>query len=343
MVNDRNLPGVKNRHKFNLALLALGMAIAPAALAQDEGPSVTLMKYVGKAQDAMKVGRYQEARDEYRKAIGLSPKTPEYYIGLSDACYQMKEYDQVAFALQKVVELNPAMKDECAGEYGEALFHLGRYDEAIPLLKSGLKYIDSPAAKARRTAIAAAPPVHVPSSSPPDSIVKASAAPSASTEKKEAIPLSSENPASSAGWHSIKHKHEEVDINKANQTLAGAIRSEGIVIAEYQGHEKGDINFFHPPKAKFRITKILKGPPLNKDLPVRYEFKERSSKEPAPPGWKFTDDKMPAKGSSWIIFLEWCTPRDGMFDTYEGSFGRLPADDENLNRVYAELEKHSNR
>lgn len=342
MVNDRKLPGMKNRHKLGMALLAFGVALAPAAMAQDEGPSVTLMKYVGKAQDAMKVGRYQEARDEYRKAIGLSPKTPEYYIGLSDACYQMKEFDQVAFALQKVIELNPAMKDECSGEYGEALFHLGRYDEAIPLLKSGLRYIDSPAAKARRAAIAAAPPVHTAASAPPESVIRATAS-AVPPEKKEAIPLASIDPASSAGWHSITHKHQEVDINKANQTLAGAIRSEGIVIAEYQGYEKGDINFFHPPKAKFRITKILKGPPLNKDLPVRFEFKERSSKEGAPPGWKFSDDKMPAKGSSWIIFLEWCAPRDGMFDTYEGSFGRLPADDENLNKVYAELEKHSNR
>ena len=157
-------------------------------------------------------------------------------------------------------------------------------------------------------------------------------------------PLATENPASSAGWHSIGAKHQEVDINKANQTLAGAIRCEGIVIADYLGYEKSpNINFFHPPKAKFKITKILKGPPLNKDLPVRYEFKERSSTAGAPAGWKFSDDKMPAKGSSWIVFLEWCTPRDGMFDTYEGSFGRLPADDENLNKVYAELEKHSNR
>lgn len=334
MVNERKLPEV------GLFLLSFGLAFMPAAFAQDEGPSVTLMKYVGKAQEAMRAGRNQEARDEFRKAIGLAPKTPEYYIGLSDACYAMKEYDQVAFALQKVIELNPAMKDECSGEYGEALFHLGRYDEAIPYLKAGLRYIDSPAAKARKTAIASMPAIPV-STAPPESVIRASAPP---PTKQEAIPLSTENPASAAGWHSIAHKHEDVDINKANQTLAGAIRSEGVVIAEYLGYEKSpDINFFHPPKAKFRITKILKGPPLNKDLPVRYEFRDRSTNQGAPSGWKFSEDKMPAKGSSWIIFLEWCSPREGMFDTYEGSFGRLPADDENLNKVYAELEKHSNR
>lgn len=340
MVNERKLPVLK----VGLALLSLGLAFVPSAFAQDEGPSVTLMKYVGKAQDAMRAGRNQEARDEFRKAIGLSPKTPEYYIGLSDACYQMKEFDQVAFALQKVMELNPAMKDECSGEYGEALFHLGRYDEAIPYLKAGLRYVDSPAAKARRTAIAAAPPISTAPSAPPESIVKASSTPALPPEKKEAIPLATSDPASSAGWHSIHAEKKEVDINKANQTLAGAIRCEGIVIAEYLGYEKNaDINFFHPPKAKFHITKILKGPPLNKDLPIRYEFRDRSTSQGAPAGWKFSEDKMPAKGSSWIIFIEWCHPRDGMFDTYEGSFGRMPADDENLNKVYAELEKHSNR
>lgn len=337
MVNDRKLPTLK----VGLILLSFGLAFLPSAMAQDEGPSVTLMKYVSKAQEAMRSGRNQEARDEFRKAIGLAPKTPEYYLGLSNACYQMKEYDQVAFALQKVIELNPAMKDECAGEYGEALFHLGRYDEAIPHLKAGLKYVDSPAAKARKTAIASLPAIPTTPTAPPESVLRASSAP---VEKKEAIPLPTHDPASSAGWHSIQSEKKEVDINKANQTLAGAIRSEGIVIAEYQGYEKSpNINFFHPPKAKFRITKILKGPPLNKDMPVRFEFKERSSSTPAPAGWKFSDDKMPAKGSQWIIFLEWCTPREGMFDTYEGSFGRVPADDENLNKVYAELEKHSNR
>ncbi len=337
MVNERKLPKLK----VGLVLATFGLAFLPSAFAQDEGPSVTLMKYVAKAQEAMRSGRNQEARDEFRKAIGLAPKTPEYYIGLSDACYEMKEYDQVAFALQKVIELNPAMKDECAGEYGEALFHLGRYDEAIPMLKAGLRYIDSPAAKARKNAIASAPVIPSAPSTPPESILRASAAP---VEKKDPIPLATSDPASAAGWHSIAAEQKDVDINKANQTLAGAIRCEGVLICEYQGYDKSeDINFFHPPKARYHITKILKGPPLNKDLPVRYEFKERSSTAGAPPGWKFSDDKMPKKGSSWIIFLEWCTPRDGMFDTYEGSFGRLPADDENLNKVYAELEKHSNR
>ncbi len=336
MLNERKLPTLK----VGLILLSFGLALLPSAIAQDEGPSVTLMKYVSKAQEAMRSGRNQEARDEFRKAIGLAPKTPEYYLGLSNACYEMKEYDQVAFALQKVIELNPAMKDECSGEYGEALFHLGRYDDAIPYLKAGLRYVDSPAAKARKTQIASIP-APVESTAPPVSVIQASAAP---VEKKEPIPLATHDPASSAGWHSIQAEKKEVDINKANQTLAGAIRSEGIVIAEYQGYEKHPlINYFHPPKAKFHITKILKGPPLNKDMPVRFEFKERSTATPAPSGWKFSEDKMPAKGSSWIIFLEWCTPRDGMFDTYEGSFGRLPADDENLNKVYAELEKHSNR
>lgn len=339
MLKARQLPVFK----VSLVMLSLGLSLMPAAFAQEEGPSVTLMKYVGKAHEAMKSGRNQEARDEFRKAIGLSPKTVDYYIGLSNACSQLKEYDQVAFALQKAIELAPAQKDEFSGDYGEALFHLGRYDEAVPYLKAGLRYADSPAAKAKRNAIASLPDIPNIPSTPPQSILNATTPPPPEV-KKDPIPLATNDPASPAGWHSIQTKAADVDLNKAGQTMAGMIRSEGVVIADYLGYEKNpNITFFHPPKAKFHITKILKGPPLNKDLPLRFEFKDRSTTAGVPEGWKFGEDKMPAKNSSWIIFIEWCHPRDGMFDTYEGSYGRLPATEENLNKVYALLEQHSNR
>lgn len=326
---------------FGVMLAAVALVATPAARAQDEGPSVTLMKFMSNAQSALRAGRMQEARDQYRKAIGLSPKTPELYVGLFSCCYQTKEFDQVVFALGKLFELDPAAKDEYAGDYGEALFYLSRYDEAEPYLKKGLKYLDSPAAKAKPR-IAMVPEVVVPppvTTPPPPATIVASATPA------QPLPLRSESdPASPAGWNSIKRQQQDVEVHKLAQTLEGAIRCEAVLIAEYQGFDKNsEISFFHPPKAHFRIQKILKGPPLNKDLPVRFEFHDRSGKISAPEGWKFADDKMPEKGSKWVLFIEWCSPRDHMFDLYQGCYGRLPANEENLNKVYALLEAHSNR
>lgn len=333
--------GLHVKRGLLVALVAASVAV-PQAMAQDEGPSVTLMKFIGNAQKSMSAGRMQDARDNFRKAIGLSPNTVELYLGLFNCCYQTKEFDQVAFALQKVFELEPSMKDEFAGDYGEALYYLGRYDEAIPLLKQGLKYLDSPQAKAKpRTAMVKIPDnlpvIETPPPPPPTQV--AVATPAQPLPHREA-----HDPASPEGWDKLKSTPEEVEVHKLSQTLHGAIRCEGILIAEYQGFEKSDdITYFRPPKAKFRIQRILKGPPLNKDLPVRYEFHDRSKDINVPKDWKFGEDKMPEKASKWILFIEWCHPRGGMFDLYQGCYGRLPATDENLNKVYALLEEHSNR
>lgn len=333
--------------------LILGMT---SVAAQDEGPSVTLMKHVTKAQDALKNGDLANAREEFRRCIGLSPNTLEFYIGLYNCVSQSKEYDQIAFALGKMFQLDPTLKGEYAGEYGEALYYLAKYDEAIPWLKQGLRQLDSPQKK--RTLAYKPPekidvgPVPTAPTKVPETTASGTTTSTSGGDNLTIVPQGIDGkpitPAGTTTTSTPAPPPREVispeQIHGFAQSFDNAIRSEAIVIAEYQGFEKStDIAYFHPPKAEYHITKILKGPPLNRHLPLRYEFHDRSENLNVPDGWKFGPDKMPAKGSQWILFIEHAVPRMGQFDTYQGAFGRQEANDKNLNKVYALLEAHSNR
>jgi tetratricopeptide (TPR) repeat protein len=293
--------------------------------------SVTITRHVNEASRAFAARNYAKARDEYRIAIGLSPDTLEFYYGLYAVCINSGEWDQVAFALDKIFSIDPSKRQQLGAEYGQALYQLGRYDEAIPVLKQAIKDADLPLPP---IALLVPPPVVEPAAKPD---VKPQALPTVAAVTPAAPPAPSYNKPTES------YNVSEGSLAQFTKTFQNAAHSECIVIAEYLGYEpNGEIQYYHPPKAKYHITKILKGPPLNKDLPIRYEFHDRSN-EPAPPGWKFGPDKMPEKGSLWIIFIKIALPREGMFDTYEGNYGRQPATEENLNKIYALLENSSNR
>ena len=89
------------------------------------------------------------------------------------------------------------------------------------------------------------------------------------------------------------------------QNFDNAIRSESIVLAEYQGYDKNeDIRFNSPPLTHWKIDKILKGPPLSRALPLRYDFHTPDVSDP-PKGWKFDESKLPEKGGKYIVFIEY--------------------------------------
>ncbi len=98
------------------------------------------------------------------------------------------------------------------------------------------------------------------------------------------------------------------------------------------------MRFNQPIQADYKIVKILKGPPLNKRLPIKYEFHDHTN-PPTPPGWKFSEKEMPKVGSRWLIFIEHAVPHNGQFETYEGNYGRQPETEDNLNKIYELLEK----
>lgn len=336
---------------WSLAIITmLTFSISPVlAVGDNVGStgSVTITKHLNNAAKAFAIRDYATAKSEYRIAIGLSPESIEFYYGLYDVCVHSGEWDQVAFALEKIFELDPSKKQQLGAQYGEALYHMKRYEEAIPVLKQALKDADLPMPK---IALVVPPPAP----EPDDSSSK-----TPSTAPSNSLGTSAVNPAAQAvaiGTNAVAptpinlypKTFASVNVNEGElggftKTFQNAVRSECILVAEYRGFEASpDIAFYHPPQANYHITKILKGPPLNRDLPVRFEFHDHS-KATAPAGWKFGLDKMPEKGSSWIIFIQNAVPRERMFDTYQGSYGRQPATEENLNQVYALLEGSANR
>jgi hypothetical protein len=139
-----------------------------------------------------------------------------------------------------------------------------------------------------------------------------------------------------ASW--VTKKDEVVDKTNYKQSYKNAVHSECVLIAEYLGYKKNpDVRFNQPLQADYRIVKILKGPPLNKRLPIKYEFHDHTN-PPTPPGWTFSEKEMPAVGSQWLIFIEHAVPHNGQFETYEGSWGRQPATEDNLNQIYELLQ-----
>jgi tetratricopeptide (TPR) repeat protein len=345
--------------KLCLAVL-LGSTPQAWAMSENTGStgSVTITKHATDAAKAFAKGDYATARDEYRYAIGLSPDTLEFYYGLYDVCSHSGEWDQVAFALDKIFSLDPEKKKQLGYEYGNCLYHLKRYDEAIPVLKQALIDVNLPGPKI--SLVVPPPPPPEPSSTTtsattapnnPGIDVGASTPDGKGKQGMQSNPIESSMPFVghlAVPLSQVVHNRAEGVNDPSLQQYQksyenAALRSESITVCEYEGYQKkGDIEFFNPPIAKYKIQKILKGPPLNRDLPIRYEFHDRSAKK-VPDGWKFGDDKMPEKGSKWLIFIQVALPRDGAFDTYTGDYGRQPYTDENMNRIYALLENATNR
>jgi hypothetical protein len=298
------------------------LLLAPvAAMADEEGEwSVTLIKHANKAIEAYNRGDWATAKTEFRTCIGLNPKDEEFYDGLMNSCLKTNEWDQVAFAAQKIAEMDPGRKGEVAFFAGMAMYRLNRFDEAIPWLKQAIASNDKgmqpfhPTAKDEGLAAASHPsaPAPPPLVKPDYSVVAVKA-------------------------KDVLNKQEYLEYETA------LTHSEGIILATYEGVDRGDFHWNNPPTSHWHREKILKGPPMNQEVPVRFEFHDAVN--PAmPAGWKWVEKAvMPEKGSSWILFFEGAYARSGAWDTYQGSYGRQPATDENLNKLYALLDKYNMR
>ncbi len=324
--------------------LAVGAAKLPA-LADDTGffGSVTVQRHAEDAAKSWTKGDYVKAMHTYRKCIGLDPKESLFYYGLYSAAAHANLWDQAAFAIEQLVEQDPSIKPKLTYEYGEALYHQNRYDEAVPLLKTALATADQESivkAKMKSLMIKSIPPTVK------NEIGSIAVAP-------PIAPIVDEKPPERLE----KKSQEEVRPDTSDTALnyQNAFRSESITVCEYEGYVKrDDITFYNPPTAKYHIIKILKGPPLNRSLPIRFEFHDKTESigqvgalhkkvetGKMPTGWKFGPDKMPTKGSKWIIFIPNAVPRsDGAFDTYQGSYGRQEASEDNLNQIYRIIEEH---
>jgi hypothetical protein len=313
---------------LSLTLLgSIGMPNANAADSDDTGfyGSVTIQRAAQAAATAMKKGAYGEAQGEYRKAIGFDPNQEDFYFGLYESSFKMQQWDQVALALEELFTKNPKFKDQMLLEYGECLFHLNRYDEAEPILKKALAKVAEPSVV----------DIRIKRLMEKSIIVKAPEVGTIIAYKEPEKFVAPERRG--------KLDAEEVHESKSKKSLTflnAWMKCEGVFVAEYKGYETdGPVSFFKPPQANFRIIEYLKGPPLSRTFPVKYEFHEKLGEE-RPKDWKFSEEMMPKKGSKWLIFVPNCVPIDGKFETFHGSFGRQEYTDKVIDEIHKIIQEH---
>jgi len=318
-----------------LTVISPGQAIDPADDAGLFG-SITVAKQAREALKALDAQDYQKALNGYRAAIGMDNGVKEFYYGLLYSGQKAQAWDQVSVALDAIAEKDPEAKPHLAFEYGNCYAKTGRYEEAVPLLKVALLNKDKDNAflseRVKRLA----------------TLTKAPAPPVVLSDEEKARRAKIAAQIEEAGKKPVAPPIVHADDQNRDKSKAGSdyvnawLGSEWIGICEYRGYEKpknGPILFNNPPTANFYWTEWIKGPPLNRHVPIKYKFYEHDGMT-KPEGWKFGPDKMPAVGSKWIIFIPNAIPVEGGFDTYKGSYGRQEATDDNLGSILAEKETH---
>ncbi|MDZ4836904.1 MAG: hypothetical protein SGJ27_24240 [Candidatus Melainabacteria bacterium] len=306
-------------HLLAASLCLLSVATAGPALCVDDPGIFGSIEVAGaarKAARAMKSGSYGEAQSQYRNLI---LKDDEFCFGFYESSRKLNHWDQAALALEQLFEKKPVFRDKLNLEYGEVLFNLNRYDEAEPLLKLALAKVNEPSIVSTKlkTLYAKSDPPELP---PVKGQVIIAEKPAPYVVPSRAV-VDAEN---------VNENTEEA-LSFTNAFL----KSESIVLAEYKGYEAGDhVGYFDPPTAQYKIETYLKGPPLNKALPLRYEFRRNLAGEVRPADWKWSPALMPAKGSKWIIFIPNAVPVAGRFETFHGAYGRQELTDDNLDAIH---------
>jgi tetratricopeptide (TPR) repeat protein len=317
---------------FVIGGLALFSAAPAFALdpADDIGVfgSVTVARSAREALKAMKNQDWGTATSLYRSAIQSKDDYPGFYYGLLYCAENGGDWSSASTALEGIAEKDPSARDHLAFHYGHCYTMTNRPDQAIPYLKAALAktsdadFLNAKIKDLQAASLQKAPPLIAGVNGVP--VPPVDVQPIAPTQRP-IIHIDSVNPYT----------------NDVGLDFENAFRySEWIGICEYRGYvKKADTSYFNPPTANFYWTKCLKGPPLNHDLPVKFRFCSKDG-EKMPAGWKFDAEKMPTRGSQWLIFIPNAVPVGGAFDTYKGSYGRQEATEANVGEVYRIIEAH---
>jgi adenylate cyclase len=115
--------------------LQRGSDLAHKALALDDSNStgLSLLSYVDWMQ-----GRFDQAVADAQRAVAINPNSALGYQALSDALANAVEPEEALRAAERAMRLDPAAADYYAYCAGDAYIQMGRYQEAIPVLKQNL-------------------------------------------------------------------------------------------------------------------------------------------------------------------------------------------------------------
>lgn len=266
------------------------------------------------AARALMEKNFSAAQAGYRSLIGLDPNEVDFYIALYYSSAKSERWDHALLALEDLVDKKPEWKIQLADEFVQVLKKNHNTDD-LPEYEALVKK-----QKSKGTIV----------QDRVDKLIERSL-----YVKEKPKPKPKIKPRTVVDEEDV-HAHT----SKFSLTYDNAFRSESIVVAKFLKYESdGPISYFRPPKAIYHIEEVMKGPPLNPTIPVRYEFHQKID-QPKPKGWKFSKDMMPKKDSKWILFIHNAVPIDGMLETYHGSFGRQEYNEENLDKILRIMETH---
>ncbi len=270
------------------------------------------------AAKSMQEGKYNVAISGYRALIGFDRDNEDFYLGLYLASVKAENWNQGLMALEELFDRHPELKAKYATKFAEALRNAGREESE---------------AKAAEKLAKGHPQDENIIDNKVKELIDRSLYDDNYVEPKKAEPVKRVE---------LDASKVHADSSRLSLNYETAFKSENIVVAVYEGYEKGrPISYFMPPKAHFKIIEHLQGAPFNRDLPVKYEFHDKIVGEQKPADWKFDEaTMMPKKGSKWILFIPNAVPIDGMVETYHGRYGRQEYTEDNYDKILKIIEEH---
>ena len=123
-----------NRFSKYLIVIALLFSVLSVSAQSDE-------KAIRKGNRSYNSGNYEQAIENYRKALEIRPNNANAQFNLGDALYAQESYDEAYEAFQKVVEMSPdaKLKSNAVFNMGNCLLAQDKYYDAFNIYKVSLK------------------------------------------------------------------------------------------------------------------------------------------------------------------------------------------------------------
>lgn len=104
-------------------------------------PKNKVKTYANRGLDFYKEGKFEEAIEQFNKAIEINPEISGLYRGLGGAYLELGDYGKAIENFEKALSMNPNNPNTYNG-LGEVYYQIGDYDKAIEYFKEAIN-IDS--------------------------------------------------------------------------------------------------------------------------------------------------------------------------------------------------------
>lgn len=102
--------------------------------------SITATRHAKQANELLQSGHYELAKKHFKESLRDHPEQANLYPGYWETCAHTNDWSEALRSLNKMFELNPALKKDYLWALGQALYELRRWESATATLKESLKY-----------------------------------------------------------------------------------------------------------------------------------------------------------------------------------------------------------